>query len=712
MAAGPEYAPRSRHIRPDGTPIYTNRLILEDSPYLRQHAHNPVDWRPWGDEAFAEARRLGRPLFVSIGYSTCHWCHVMEEESFDDPALAAVLNARFVAVKVDRETRPDVDRIYMAAVQALTGSGGWPLNVFLTPAAEPIYGGTYFPPTDRGQRPGFQRVLETVSQRYQEDPLAVARESAGFTAGLRAELAGPVATASRIPGAEVPAAAARFYAGRLDASWGGLRGRQKFPSSLPVRFLLRHHRRTGADAARHAAVLTLEKMAQGGIRDHIGGGFHRYATDARWLVPHFEKMLYDNALLALAYLEGFQATEDARFRAVAAEILDYVGREMSAPQGAFYSATDADSPGPSGEPEEGYFFSWTPDEVRAALSPADAAAAIAFYGITDAGNHEGRTVLHSWRTLQEVARELGVDREMLSAQLGRARTGLLAARAQRPAPLRDEKILTAWNGLMIQAFARSGFILDEARYIDAAAAAADFVLERMRPAGRLVRVHLAGHSGGPAFLDDYAFLIAGLLDLYEARPDPRWLREAIDLQAALDALHWDPAGGGYFETAADHEALLARAKPAYDGATPSGNSVAALNLLRLAEFTGSPGYLERLGLLLSAFYEPLEENPASLSEMLLALEYQLAPPREIVLVSRPGAGDRAPMLDVIRAVYAPSRILTSAEEGPDLDRHAELVPLLRRKRAIEGRATAYVCRDRVCDQPTADPDRLRAQLRE
>jgi uncharacterized protein YyaL (SSP411 family) len=710
-ARGADYEPRSRYLRSDGSPLYTNRLLLESSPYLQQHAHNPVDWYPWGGEAFEAARRLGRPVLVSIGYSTCHWCHVMEEESFDNQEIAELLNAKFVAIKVDREARPDVDGIYMSAVQAMGQDGGWPLNVWLTPDRLPFYGSTYFPPTDRHGRPGFRRVLEMIHEHYTRDADQIAARAEKLASALAQSLEGSKPTDAALPNEALLRDAAGAYAARFDDRWGGLHQQTKFPSSLSIRFLLRYQRRSGDARALEMATLTLEKMASGGIRDHLGGGFHRYSTDPRWLVPHFEKMLYDNALLAVTYLEAWQQTGREDFAQVARETLDYVKREMTAPAGGFYSATDADSVGPDGESGEGHFFTWTPAEVEAVLGAEDSAIARAWFGITPSGNFEGRSVLHTWESREAVASRFELEPAALRERLGRVREQLYAARARRAPPLLDDKILAEWNGLMISAFARAGFAFAEPEYVAAAVRAADFALENMRLEGELRRVFHGSGAGGPAFAEDYACLIAGLIDLYEAAPDPRWLREAVALQRVLDAQYADESGGGYYRAADGHERLLAREKPSQDGAAPSANSVASLNLLRLAAFTGDAAYAERAARLFSAFRGTLERFPTALGEMLLALDFALDTGKEVLLV-RPDAGsDTAPLLDVARTTFVPNRIFSMVAQGEELEAHAQLIPLLRGKQAQHGEVTAYVCEDRVCRYPTSDPDLFAEQLR-
>jgi uncharacterized protein YyaL (SSP411 family) len=699
---GASHVPRTRHRNADGSPRFANRLLLESSPYLLQHAHNPVNWYAWGDEAFARAKALKRPVLVSIGYSTCHWCHVMEEESFEDLEIAKLLNERFVAIKVDRETRPEIDSVYMAAVQAMGQGGGWPLNVFVTPDGDAFFGGTYFPPRDQAQRLGFLSLLERIHAEYQRDPSRIGEQAASLSRALADRLGPAGAAVFELDVAPIENAAAR-YASQYDAEWGGLGGRVKFPSSLSVRLLLRWHRRTGDAQALEMATHTLDRMAAGGIRDHLGGGFHRYSTDRRWLVPHFEKMLYDQALLAVAYLEGWQVTRRSDFREVAREILDYVLSDMTSPEGGFHSATDADSAAPDGEMEEGRFFTWTPAELEAALGSADAALARAWWGISVAGDVEGRGGLRTWRSPPEVASELSLSRAELERRIAAIRSRLLAARAKRPPPLRDEKVLAAWNGLMISALARAGLAFDEARYTRAAERAADFVLGRMRSEGRLHRVALAGRASGPAYLDDYAFVVAGLLDLYEAAPNPRWLREARALQQIQDAWYADEVFGGYYRTASDGEAPIAREKPKRDAAVPSGNSVATQNLLRLATFSSDDQWQQKAGLAFAGYHEVLQVQPEAVAELLVALDFAIDPKKEILLVHRPGV-DPEVLLSRLRPAFVPNRILSVVAEGDDLAQHAAEVPLLAHKRARKAGVTAYVCENRVCRLPTSDPE--------
>ena len=733
-ARDPGLVPRTRHRGPDGVPLYTNRLVLDPSPYLQQHAHNPVNWHPWGDEAFATARRLNRPVLLSIGYSTCHWCHVMEEESFEDVEIATALNGQYVPIKVDREVRPDVDSLYMRAAQLISGGGGgWPLNVWLTPDRQPFFAGTYFPPRDgdRGASAGFITILSRLARVWAEEPDRVVEAAGRAAAAIRDSLEGERSPDhAALPGPEVLRQAVTFYASRFDRTEGGIMGAPKFPSSLPVRFLLRAARRTSDRAALDMAALTLEKMAAGGMYDQVGGGFHRYSTDGRWLVPHFEKMLYDNALLVMAYVEGWQATGRAEFADVARDILRYVRREMTSPEGGFWSATDADSRTPDGRMEEGYFFTWTPAEVRAAVAAAVGSeeterlvtAALALWGITEAGNFAEpdahgrlpavkRNVLSRPRPLVEVASRLGVAPELLQGDADRVRDILRGARASRQAPLRDDKILASWNGLMISAMARAGFALDEPEWAAAATAAADFLLRRMRHEDHLLRVLQGDRAAQPGFLEDYAFVIAGLLDLFEADGQIRWLREALALQSTLDQEFADPAGG-YFTTSSRHETLLAREKPAYDGAEPSGNSVEALNLLRLHALTAAERYRDAADRTLAAFGDRLAVAPAALSEMLLALDWRLGRPLEIVLVAEPGGA--APLLAPLRRTFLPNRVVVPVTTRPgggavpeDLER---LVPVAGGKETLGGRATAYVCENRTCRLPVTEPEALESQL--
>ncbi|MFN2378367.1 MAG: thioredoxin domain-containing protein [Candidatus Binatia bacterium] len=699
VARGPEEVVRTRHLLDNGAPKYTNRLLLEASPYLRQHAHNPVDWYPWGDEAFATARRLGRPVLVSIGYSTCHWCHVMEEESFEDEEIARVLNERYVAIKVDREQRPDIDSIYMTAVQSMTGRGGWPMTVWLTPDREPFHGGTYFPPRDgdRGRETGFLTLLVSLSDAWVGQDASLAARGVELTARVRRALGpqqGP-ATTARPPAAVVFRTALGGSLAGFDAVHGGTRGAPKFPSSLPLRALLRLHRRGGDDDALRIVTTTLDGMAAGGIRDHLGGGFHRYSVDAAWGVPHFEKMLYDNALLATVYLEAWQATGKAAYAEVVRDILGWVRREMRAPAGGFYSATDADSPDPSGRRVEGWFYTWTAAETAAILG-AESALFDDAYGVTTAGPLEGRSVLHLVAPLAESQ----------VAGLARARAALLAARDRRPRPLRDDKVLTSWNGLMISAVAKAALAFGDDDLRQVAAAAADFVMRDFATTGRLSRTSLGDRSQGDAFVDDYAFLIAGLLDLHEAGDGRRRLDQAIALDRILERDFEDPAGG-FFLTSAGTTGLLVREKPVADGAEPSGNSVAILSLLRLEELTGDRRYRDRAERALDVLAPLFARSPRAVGEALVALDFASDAPKEVVLVSGEGRASLAPLLDVVARNFLPNRVLLTVTA--DSQGTAPL-PLEEDKVAVGGTPTAYLCEARVCERPTSDPAVLAKQI--
>ena len=709
----------------DGGARFTNRLLLEESPYLRQHAHNPVNWFPWGEEAFDEARRLGRPIFLSVGYSTCHWCHVMERESFEDQEIAAFLNRHYVTIKVDREERPDVDAVYMSAVQQLTGSGGWPMSVWLTPEREPFFGGTYFPPRDgaRGTRHGFLTLLRELDETYRKEPERVGRAARSLVEAVRRDMEGtPEGGAGRrgegdgeldaIPGRQSIERAVDYFKRAFDATHGGLRRAPKFPSNVPIRLLLRHYHRTHDVDALNVALVTLERMAGGGLYDQLAGGFHRYSTDAEWLVPHFEKMLYDNALLVVAYVEAYQLTGQPFLARVARETCDYVLREMTAAGGGFFSATDADSEG-----EEGKFFVWTEAEIREVLIAGgldphgDLETFLQHYDVTPEGNWEGTTILRVPKPNEEVWQRLGRARELLYAR-----------RLSRVPPSRDEKILGAWNGLMISALAVAGRVLGEARYTEGARRAADFVLEHMRdPQGDLVRSFKSraaaartwtstSTSSGLGFLDDFAFVTAGLIELYQSTFEPRYLREALRLANATEQHFADP-GGGWFMTGAAHEALIARERPAYDGAEPSGASVALMNVLRLGTYTDDSrwrGIAERG---FRSLAHVLGDRSVLLTEALLALDYYWDEPREIALVwpetrTRSAA---APFLAALARTYLRSFVLAGGSPS-ELAALGDTVPFVGGKLTRANHVTAYVCRQGTCALPTDDPDAFQAQL--
>lgn len=709
QALGPNYEPRTRHLDPDGKPKFTNRLIFESSPYLLQHAHNPVNWFAWGPEAFARARALSRPIFLSVGYSTCHWCHVMEEESFEDEEIARVLNARYVAIKVDREERPDVDALYMAAVQRLTGRGGWPMSVWLTPDRLPFFGGTYFPARDgdRGVRQGFLTVVDQMATRFDEDAASIGQSAQELTRRLGSG-------ESRSP-APVSADGATLLAAREaarashDATWGGRRGAPKFPSSFPVRLLLRLHQGGEDPEALAMARLALTQMAAGGMYDHVGGGFHRYSTDARWLVPHFEKMLYDNAQLAVAYLEAYQVTSEEDFARVARETLDYALREMRSDEGGFFSATDADSLTPGGHREEGYYFTWTPQELSATLPAAELSLVRRLYAVSDGGNFEGRNVLHTPKPRRQVAEALGLSTGDFDRSVTSARRKLLQARAKRPAPLRDDKLQVSWNALMISALARGARVLNEPRYRQAALQATELLMTTLRPDGRLRHSSMRGKVSDHAFLNDYAFLAAALLDVFELAGEPRYLDGALQLMNELERLFLDAERGGYFLTPSDGEQLLVRQKPRSDRAVPNGNSVAVMNQLRLHSLTTQDVWRQRAENTLAAFGGWLRRNPLGLDVMLLGLAYREGRPRQILIVAD-SASDADPLLAAVRSQFLPHRVLVVGSQTDLESRLADRVPWVAGKPARDGRATAYVCERGSCDLPTTRPSTLARQL--
>ncbi len=674
---------------------YTNRLALEQSPYLLQHAHNPVNWYPWGEEAFDEALRTGRPVFLSVGYSSCHWCHVMERESFEDEEIARVLNERYVPVKVDREERPDVDALFMAAVQLVAGGGGWPMSVWLTPEKEPFFAGTYFPPRDgaRGQARGLLGLLVEIADLWKGQPERIRAVRKSLVDAVRRLLASGGDPAEATPGPRPIEDAVAAFAERFDDEHGGLRRAPKFPSSLPVRLLLRHHRRARDERSLRMAAFTLERMAAGGINDQLSGGFHRYSTDERWLVPHFEKMLYDNALLALSYAEAWQVTLRRDFARVARQTLDWILGELASPEGGLYGALDADSGG-----EEGRFFVWEEREIRDVLG-ADAEEAVRFFGVTPEGNFEGRNVLWVPRPDEAAWKALAPARERL-----------LEARARRPRPFRDEKVLAGWNGLAISALAFGGRVLAEPRWIAAAARTAEFVLGEMMRDGRLRRSWAAGVASVPAFLDDHAFLAQGLLDLYEATFDVRWLEAALELAGRLQALFGDPRGGGWFTTAADHEPLLARTKPMLDGAEPSGASVALMVALRLSAFTADDRWRRIADGALRHHAHTLEAEPAALTEMLLALDFATDSAREVVLVWPEGEAAPESFLSVLRETFLPNRALAGAPQGEGIARLGRVALVAAEKVAAGGRPTAYVCEKGQCRLPAIAPEKLASQI--
>jgi uncharacterized protein YyaL (SSP411 family) len=682
-----------------------NRLADETSPYLLQHAHNPVDWFPWGDEAFERARAEDRPIFLSVGYSACHWCHVMERESFENGDIAALMNENFVNVKVDREERPDVDQIYMAAVQAMTGHGGWPMSVFLTPDGKPFYGGTYFPPADRHGMPGFPRVLLSVAQAWREQ-----RERIVGAAGqLTEQLQGLGSVGSGGGGSLDASALDNAYlklSRAFEPTYGGFGDAPKFPHPMDVRVLLRHHHRTADPHALHMVRHTLDHMARGGLYDHLGGGFARYSTDDRWLVPHFEKMLYDNALLATAYLEAYQATGEPEYRRVVRETLDYVLGRMTGPEGGFYSTEDADSEG-----VEGKYYVWSLDEVQSLLGDrAETFAAV--YDVTAHGNWEHANILNLPRPIPQAAARLGVDEDDLRRELAESRRILLEARDRRVPPGKDTKVLTSWNGLAIAAFAEAARVVGGRPYLDAAERAAGFLLDALRtPDGRLLHSYKDGRARFNGYLDDYSYLLDGLVRLFEATGAPRWISSALDLaQAMLDEFR-DPADGGFFYTGGAHEALIARNKDATDNATPSGNAMAATALLRLAALTGRTDLEDAGRGALGSAAALIQKAPTAAGQSLIALDFLLAPVREFAVIGGDEASEYQEVLGSLARRFLPHKVVAPSRQAADPEL-AAIVPLLADRPAVEGRTTTYICENFACRAPVVGVEGLERALAE
>jgi uncharacterized protein len=680
-----------------------NRLANETSPYLLQHKDNPVDWYPWGEEALERAREEDKPILLSIGYSACHWCHVMERESFEDEATARIMNEHFVNIKVDREERPDLDSIYMSAVQALTRGGGWPMTVFLTPDGSPFYGGTYFPPVSRGGMPSFKGVLTSLADAYENRRDEVLRSAQSVRDYLRAVTIDAAIPKSSSPGTDLLERAAESLVSQLDRRFGGFGGAPKFPQAMNLEALLRHWRRTGDLAALSGVEDTLRAMAGGGIYDQLGGGFHRYSVDEYWLVPHFEKMLYDNALLSRLYLEAYQATGDDFFRRVAEETLDYVLRDMISPEGGFYSAEDADSEG-----EEGKFYVWTPEEVEASLDPEDARLAMRFWDVTERGNFEGKNILNVPRPPEAVAAEFDLSPEELRERIAKIRSRLFAVREGRVRPARDEKILSAWNGLMLRSFALAARVTGREDYREAAERNAAFLLEELKEGGRLRRSYKDGRARFNGYLEDYAMVADGLVALYEATFETRWLVEADSLCDAISELFWDAEKGVFYDTPADHEELVTRPRDVYDNAAPSGTSVATDVLLKLALLLDRDDYRRRAESILEELSGGIEQLPGAFGRLLAALDFSVSEPREVAIVGDPEAPDTRALIDAVYARYLPNKVV--AGRAPDDEEATGLVPLLANRPAPDGRARAYVCVRYACQSPTTDPTELLEQL--
>ncbi|MBX3290863.1 MAG: thioredoxin domain-containing protein [Acidobacteria bacterium] len=701
---------------------HTNRLINETSPYLLQHAHNPVDWFPWGEEAFEKARAEDKPVLVSIGYSACHWCHVMEHESFEDEAAAAIMNEHFISIKVDMEERPDVDQIYMTFVQMTTGRGGWPMNVFLTPDKRPFFGGTYFPPQPRYQMPSWPQILTSIAEAWKEKRDELLASADNIVGELKRIASAELSSSGNAVSEALSDKAFQSFVRSFDARNGGFGGAPKFPAAMAMDFLLRYWKRTGninaLDMVRHTA----RKMAEGGIYDQLGGGFHRYSVDAVWLVPHFEKMLYDNAQLARIYLHLFQvesgvvslgsgvenaesgaggSAQDSRlqtpdfFKRVAVEILDYIKREMLDVSGGFYSTQDADSEG-----EEGKFFVWTPDEVKAVLGAEDAAIFNFYFDVSDDGNFEGKNILNIKLSEAETCEALKITPERLAEVIERGKKLLFEEREKRIKPFRDEKVLTAWNGLMLAAFAEASVVLNEPAYLDIAKRNADFLISELLAEGRVLRTWKDGRAKLNGYIEDYANLADGLLELYQAGGDISYYDEAKRLADVMITEFWDADNGGFFFTSNDHEELIVRNKDLYDNATPSGNSVAADVLLKLAKLSGDERYERFAVTILRLAAAQVERHPQGFGRALAAMEFLHSPVKEIALI-----GDKAnEMREAVFAEYRPFKVVASGDAA------SERPELLKDREAVDGKPTAYVCESFVCQRPVTTTEELKELL--
>jgi len=678
-----------------------NRLINETSPYLLQHAHNPVDWYAWGSEALQRALSEDKPILLSIGYSSCHWCHVMERESFENEAIARLMNEDFVCVKVDREEHPDVDHVFMQAVQAMTGSGGWPLTVFLTPQGEPFYGGTYFPPQDARGLPGFPRVLQTVADAYRDRRPAVIDAAQQLVSSVNRMT--EIQPAVQALDTDVLDEAYRALAASFHLTNGGFGLAPKFPQPMTLEFLLHSHRRIADAQALNMVDLTLGRMAAGGIYDQVGGGFHRYSTDAHWLVPHFEKMLYDNALLSRLYLHAYQATGNPRYRRIAEETLDYVLREMTDANGGFYSAQDADTEG-----EEGRYYVWTVADIIDVLGREDGQLIAQYLGATEGGNFEGRNVLHVPSNAQDFAARAAISPEQLHATVERSRPKLLAARELRVRPGRDDKVLTSWNGMMLQSLAEAASILEREDYRRAAVNSASFLLQEMRQGDVLMHSYGQGRARIPGYLDDYALLIGGLLAVHQASFDQRWLEEAVSLADAMLLRFWDTeAEGLFYDTATDHSTLFVRPREIVDSVKPCGGSAAADVLLRLAVITGDTRYEKRAVAALSSLRDRMAGHPLGFGNWLCALDFHLSQPREIAVVGAYDHPDTQALLRVVHSRYSPNNVLVGVEPGQS---PAPRAALLQDRTILDGSPTAYVCHHYTCQAPTTDPTVFQHQV--
>jgi uncharacterized protein YyaL (SSP411 family) len=683
---------------------HTNKLINETSPYLLQHAHNPVDWYPWGPEALERSRQEDKPILLSIGYSACHWCHVMEHESFENEDIAQMMNENFVCIKVDREERPDLDSIYMNAVQMMTGHGGWPMTMFLTPDLKPFYGGTYYPPTDSRGMPGFPKVLTAIADSYKNRREEILSTAAAITAELKKT--DRFIASSEMLTTEVLNQAFSSLAGSFDQKNGGFGGAPKFPPSMTLMFLLRHHKRTNSPQALNMVETTLQKMAGGGMYDHLGGGFARYSVDSGWLVPHFEKMLYDNALLTRIYLYAYQQTKNPLYRRIAEETLEYIIRDMTDTGGGFYSSEDADSEG-----EEGKFYVWTHAEVLSILGAEDGSIFCEFFDVTAEGNFEhGKSILNTPRSLEEFAAEKDKSVEEIARTIKGCKRKLFHAREQRVRPGRDDKTLAAWNGLMLTAFAEAANILGRDDYREVAARNAEFITTQLMRDGRLLRTYKSGQAKLNGYLEDYAYVIEGMLAVYESTFELTYFTRARELADTMIAKFWDEQDGGFYFTSSDHEELITRTKDYFDSATPSGNSVAAMGLLKLGILTQEQEYSHHAATILRALRPAMIRYPSAFGYLLGALDFYLSEPKEIAILGTLDSHEVRSFIEEVYSRYLPNKVVAACEPG---DEHAASeIKLLAGRTTVEGQATAYVCRNYTCLEPAATVEDLAARLEE
>ena len=682
------------------TAAHSNRLIHETSPYLLQHAHNPVDWHPWGNEAFQKAKRENKPVLLSIGYSACHWCHVMERESFENEQIAALMNDLFISIKVDREERPDLDEIYMNAVQLLTGRGGWPMTMFLTPDGKPFYGGTYFPPEDRQGMPGFPKILLGVSQAYRERSADVEKSVGEILAALQRMSETHQSDKDFSP--DIIAASCEKISRAYDSDNGGLGQAPKFPNAGVYELFLRHFHHSKNERYLEMIVHTLTKMAQGGIYDHLGGGFHRYSVDAKWLVPHFEKMLYDNAQLLSIYAHAYAITGEPLFESVVEETAHYLLREMFQAGGGFYSTQDADSEG-----EEGKFFVWTADEINRLLGTEAGEVFCRIYDVSEQGNFEEKNILHPILTIEQASKYFGKEKSVIETLVAEAKTKLFTEREKRSKPFRDEKIITAWNGLALSGLAAAIKISDDKAFITAATQTSEFIFDKMFRDGFLLHTYKDGQAKLLGYLDDYAFLAVGLLDIYETLLDRAFLDRALQLNEIMLREFWDEEEGGFFYTGKSQEQLISRAKPIFDASIPSGNAMATQLLLRLHHITGQEDYRARAEKVLRSYYDVMENQPFGFAHMLCAVDQYLNPPKEIVVVGNIDDPRTKALLAEVHRIYLPNKVLQLVGAEQALE---DISPLLRGKTQLNGQPTAYLCQNFTCSAPVTNPAELKSLL--